>query len=93
MVNQVRDDPHDDLAAAPISRVMAGRHLGLDLDVINPGFTAGRLPPLAPQKPQIGNAALVEWKAVTLLLDHALRFPACRCTRGCNRGATPMPTR
>jgi hypothetical protein len=37
-------------------------------------LTARRLPPLAPQVSQVGNAALVEWEAVTLPLDHAFGF-------------------
>ena len=45
--------------------------LGLDLDVISVGLTAWRLPP---QVSQIGNASLVERKAVTLPLDHAFGF-------------------
>jgi hypothetical protein len=45
---------------------------------------------IAPQVSQVGNAALVEREAVTLPLDYAR---ACRCTRGCNRGAAPAPTR
>ena len=48
--------------------------LGLDLDVISVGLTAWRLPPLAPQVSQVGNAALVEREAVTLPLDHAFGF-------------------
>ena len=48
--------------------------LGLDLDVISVGLTARRLPPLAPQVSQVGNAALVEREAVTLPLDHAFGF-------------------
>ena len=35
---------------------------------------ARRLPPLAPQVSQVGNAALVEREAVTLPLDHAFGF-------------------
>jgi hypothetical protein len=30
--------------------------------------------PLAPQVPQVYNAALIEWEAVTLPLDHAFGF-------------------
>jgi hypothetical protein len=37
-------------------------------------LTAWRLPPLAPQEPQVGNAALIEREAVTLPLDHAFGF-------------------
>ena len=37
-------------------------------------LTAWRLPPLAPQVSQVGNAALVEREAVTLPLDHAFGF-------------------
>ncbi|SIO28271.1 hypothetical protein SAMN05443247_03476 [Bradyrhizobium erythrophlei] len=37
-------------------------------------FMAWRLPPLAPQEPQVGNAALVEREAVTLPLDYAFAF-------------------
>ena len=37
-------------------------------------FRARRLPPLAPQVSQIGNAALVEREAATLPLDHAFGF-------------------
>jgi hypothetical protein len=42
--------------------------------VIGVGLAARRLPPLAPQVSQIGNAALVERIAVTLPLDHAIGF-------------------
>ena len=35
---------------------------------------ARRLPPLAPQVSQVGNAALIEREAVTLPLDHAFGF-------------------
>jgi hypothetical protein len=35
---------------------------------------ARRLLPLAPQVPQVGNAAQVEREAVTLPLDHAFGF-------------------
>jgi len=38
------------------------------------GLTARRLPPLAPQVSNVGNAALVERVAVTLPLDHAFGF-------------------
>jgi hypothetical protein len=37
-------------------------------------LTARRLPPLAPQVSQVGNAALIEREAVTLPLDHAFGF-------------------
>jgi hypothetical protein len=37
-------------------------------------LTARRLLPLAPQIAQVGNAALIERKAVALTLDYALRF-------------------
>jgi hypothetical protein len=50
------------------------QHLGLDPDVIGIGLTARRLPPLAPQISQIGNAALIEREAAALLLDHAFAF-------------------
>jgi hypothetical protein len=46
----------------------------LDPDVISVGFTARRLPPLAPQVSQIGNAALIEREAVTLPLDQTFGF-------------------
>jgi hypothetical protein len=36
--------------------------------------TPRRLPPLAPQVSQVGNAALIEREAVTLPLDHAFGF-------------------
>jgi hypothetical protein len=45
-----------------------------DLDVISVSLTARRLPPLAPQVSQVGNAALIEREAVTLPLDHAFGF-------------------
>jgi hypothetical protein len=51
------------------------------------------LPPLAPQVSQIGNAALVEREARQLAAGSRLRLRACRCTRGCYRGALPVPTR
>ena len=38
------------------------------------GFTARRLPPLAPQVSQISDAALIEREAVTLPLDYAFGF-------------------
>jgi hypothetical protein len=41
---------------------------------INVRLAAWRLPLLAPQVSQVGNAALVEREAVTLPLDHALGF-------------------
>ena len=50
------------------------QHLGLDLDVISVGVRARRLPPLAPQVSQVGNAALVEQEAAALSLDHAFGF-------------------
>ena len=37
-------------------------------------LTAWRLPPLAPQVSQVGNAALVEREAATLPRDHAFGF-------------------
>jgi hypothetical protein len=37
-------------------------------------LTTRRLPPLAPQVSQVGDAALVEREAVTLPLDHAIGF-------------------
>jgi hypothetical protein len=50
------------------------QYLGLDRDVISVGLRARRLPPLAPQVSQVGNAALVEREAITLPLDHAFGF-------------------
>jgi len=68
------------------------QHLGLDLDVISIGLTMWRLPPLAPQVSQVGNAALVEGEAITLPPDYAFGFELAD-TSGCNRGAAPVPTR
>ena len=42
--------------------------------MISVGLTSRRLPPLAPQVSQVGNAALVEREAITLPLDHAFGF-------------------
>jgi hypothetical protein len=39
--------------------------------MISVSLRARRLLPLAPQEPQVGNAALVEQEAMTLPLDHA----------------------
>jgi hypothetical protein len=50
------------------------QHLGLGCDEGSLGLTAWRLPPLAPQVPDVGNAALVKRVAVTLPLDHAFGF-------------------
>ena len=50
------------------------QHLGLDLDVNSISLTARRLPPLASQVSQVGNAALIKREAVTLPLDHAFGF-------------------
>jgi hypothetical protein len=61
--------------------------------VFSVGLTAWRLPPLAPQVADLGNAAPIKREAVTLPLDHAFGFELCQRTSGCNRGAAPMPTR
>jgi hypothetical protein len=45
------------------------QHLGLDRDVGSISLRARRLLPLAPQVPQVGNAALVEREAAALPLD------------------------
>jgi hypothetical protein len=37
-------------------------------------FSVSRLPPLAPQVSQVGNAARIERETVTLPLDHAFGF-------------------
>jgi hypothetical protein len=50
------------------------QHLGLDLDVISIGLIARRLPPLASQPSQLGNADLIEREAVTFPLDQAFGF-------------------
>jgi hypothetical protein len=42
--------------------------------VFGVGFRARRLPPLAPQVPEISAAALVEREAAAVPLDHALGF-------------------
>jgi hypothetical protein len=50
------------------------QHLGPYLDVISISLTAWLLPPLAPQVPQVGSAALVEREAVTVPLDRKRSF-------------------
>ena len=57
---------------APLLHQPQLQHLSLDLDVIGVRLTARRLPFLAPQVSQVGNAVLIEREAVTLPLDHAL---------------------
>ena len=71
------------------------QRFSLDLDVTSVGLRARRMPPLAPQVSQVGNAALVEREAVTLPLDHSIGFELadigsaaievlrqCRCANG-----------
>jgi len=68
------------------------------------GFHAWRMPPLAPQISQVGNAALIEREAVTLPLDRAFGFeladigPAAievlrQCRRADGRGLGGSPPR
>jgi hypothetical protein len=58
------------------------QHLGLDLDVISIGLIARRLPPLASQPSQLGNADLIEREAVTFPLDQAFGFELA-CVHRC----------
>jgi len=60
--------------------------------VIGIRLRARRLPPLAPQVSEAGNAALVEREAVTLL-DHAIGFELADVVRLQSRGVAPVPTR
>jgi hypothetical protein len=50
------------------------QHFGLDRDVGHVSLAAPRLPPLAPQVSQVGNAALIEREAIALPLDQAFGF-------------------
>ena len=61
------------VARSPRGAHRAGR-LDIRPAVSGVGLTARRLPPLAPQVSQVGNAVLVEREAVTLPLDHAFGF-------------------